>query len=166
MQLRERRQRSCRRERRITTEVPSVGSVGIPSLRSQQQYADTRRQRWQMLTPFAVAGRPYWSGGWQELPRSASLSGVPPSHHTLAARSRRAERAGKIFFPSWSMIVRGFRPSWSGRRGLGVGRGLECGALEVGDGLIRPWFGAVRVVLPGVDVSGLVSKASRAAGFR
>ena len=58
------------------------------------------------------------------------------------------------------MIVRGFRPSWSGRRGLGVGRGLECGALEVGDGLIRPWFGAVRVVLPGVDVSGLVSKLS------
>ena len=78
LQLRERRQRSWRRERRITTEVPSVCSVGVPSLRSQQHDADTRRQRWQMLTAFAVAGRPYWSGGWQRLPRSASLSGVPP----------------------------------------------------------------------------------------
>ena len=44
--------------------------------------------------------------------------------------------------------------------GLGVGCGLECGALEGGDGSIRPWFGAVRVVLAGVDVSGVASKLS------
>ena len=58
------------------------------------------------------------------------------------------------------MIVGGVRPSWSGRRGL------ECGALEVGDGSIRPWFGVARIVLAGVDASGFVSKAPRAAGFR
>ena len=98
MQLRERRQRSWRRERRITTEVPSVCSVGVPSLRSQQQDADTRRQRWQMLTAFAVAGRPYWSGGWQRLPRSASLSGVPPFPPCVGSTLQASGASRKIFF--------------------------------------------------------------------
>ena len=64
------------------------------------------------------------------------------------------------------MIVRGVRPSWSGRRGLGAGQALERGALEVGDGSIRPWFGVARLGLAGVDASEGVSKAPRAAGFR
>ena len=63
------------------------------------------------------------------------------------------------------MIVGGVGPSWSGRRGLGVGKALERGALEVGGGSIRPWFGVARIVLAGLDASGGVSKVSRTALF-